>query len=221
MKCVLFQFLKMKKRESSTKNTAFSSSISLETTIPPKPNVQVPQKARHLSNTIVASSDSVKSGPKSDSPKDLGLLLQKTNESNHSNDNETAGWKKIEFSLDHQMPICKDYLETGYCTFGAACKFLHTRDDVTASAEYERKIAFRALEKSRNEKKKLDDEKEKLEEMKTCRICHHFFTEPVVTKCGHKFCSKCALERYRTTPNCAICGKNTNGIFNTVKNDEK
>lgn len=203
----------MKKREKSIQSASFTAAIPSESPPPLAPVPRVPQKVRRSGNAIIASSDSAKSRADPEPSKDLSLLLQKANDVPRS-DSDAVGWKKIEFSLDHQMPICKDYLETGYCTFGSACKFLHTRDDVTTSADYERKIAIKALQRSLDEKKALN---ESAPTATTCSICHSFFKDPVTTKCGHMFCSSCATDRYRTTPNCAICGKNTNGIFNTVK----
>lgn len=57
-----------------------------------------------------------------------------------------------------------------------------------------------------------------------CFICRKEFVNPVVTpscrcsllmrSCGHYFCEKCAIEQFRKTPKCFICGKNTNGCFN-------
>lgn len=36
----------------------------------------------------------------------------------------------------------------------------------------------------------------------------------VVTRCGHYFCSACAIKRFGKTPKCAACGTPTGGIFN-------
>lgn len=49
-----------------------------------------------------------------------------------------------------------------------------------------------------------------------CFICRDRFTQPVVTMCKHYFCSACALEyaKQNKTKNCALCGKNTSGVFN-------
>lgn len=49
-----------------------------------------------------------------------------------------------------------------------------------------------------------------------CFICRERFTNPVVTACKHYFCSACALEyaKRNKTKNCALCGKNTSGVFN-------
>jgi RING finger protein 113A len=36
----------------------------------------------------------------------------------------------------------------------------------------------------------------------------------IVTRCGHYFCSTCAIKRFAKTPKCAACGAPTAGIFN-------
>ena len=47
-----------------------------------------------------------------------------------------------------------------------------------------------------------------------CLICRKHFTNPVVTRCGHYFCSDCAIKRFAKTPKCIACGAQTGGIFN-------
>jgi len=47
-----------------------------------------------------------------------------------------------------------------------------------------------------------------------CLICRKHYTDPVVTRCGHHFCSACAIKRYAKTPKCLACGTPTGGIFN-------
>ena len=47
-----------------------------------------------------------------------------------------------------------------------------------------------------------------------CLICRKHYTDPVVTRCGHYFCSACAIKRYAKTPKCLACGAPTGGIFN-------
>ena len=47
-----------------------------------------------------------------------------------------------------------------------------------------------------------------------CLICRKNFTNPVVTRCGHYFCSDCAIKRFAKTPKCIACGAQTGGIFN-------
>lgn len=47
-----------------------------------------------------------------------------------------------------------------------------------------------------------------------CLICRKNFTSPVVTRCGHYFCSDCAIKRFAKTPKCIACGAQTGGIFN-------
>lgn len=47
-----------------------------------------------------------------------------------------------------------------------------------------------------------------------CLICRKHFTDPIVTKCGHFFCSVCAIKRFAKTPKCLACGAPTGGMFN-------
>jgi len=35
-----------------------------------------------------------------------------------------------------------------------------------------------------------------------------------VTRCGHYFCTACAIKRNAKTPKCAACGTPTGGLFN-------
>ena len=50
-----------------------------------------------------------------------------------------------------------------------------------------------------------------------CLICRKSFENPVVTKCQHYFCEKCALERYRKSTRCFVCSNQTSGVFNPAK----
>lgn len=47
-----------------------------------------------------------------------------------------------------------------------------------------------------------------------CLICRKHYTDPIVTRCGHYFCSACAIRRFSKTPKCLACGAPTGGIFN-------
>lgn len=47
-----------------------------------------------------------------------------------------------------------------------------------------------------------------------CLICRKPYTDPVVTRCGHYFCSSCAIKRFAKTPKCLACNAPTGGIFN-------
>jgi hypothetical protein len=47
-----------------------------------------------------------------------------------------------------------------------------------------------------------------------CLICRLDFVDPVVTLCGHYFCSKCATGNFRKSSKCAACQKQTSGVFN-------
>jgi RING finger protein 113A len=49
-----------------------------------------------------------------------------------------------------------------------------------------------------------------------CFICRGDFVNPVVTLCGHYFCSTCAIGASNDSK-CQACGKETSGVFNTAR----
>ncbi|KAF8236053.1 hypothetical protein L208DRAFT_689981 [Tricholoma matsutake] len=112
--------------------------------------------------------------------------------------------------VDYQPDVCKDYKETGYCGFGDTCKFLHDRGTYLAGWQLD-KLAETA-KKDVNEEPDSDSDDEDVPF--ACLICRKHYTEPVVTRCGHYYCSSCAIKRYAKTPKCLACGAPTGGIFN-------
>ncbi|KJE96554.1 zinc finger protein [Capsaspora owczarzaki ATCC 30864] len=120
--------------------------------------------------------------------------------------------------FDYQMDVCKDYKETGFCGFGDTCKFMHDRGDYKTGWQ---------LDKEWDEHKKAADSKPKTgaKEVFTrdddlpfaCHICRGDFVNPVVTRCKHYFCEKCALEHAKKSSLCAVCQSATNGMFNRAK----
>ncbi|EZA59678.1 hypothetical protein DMN91_005431 [Ooceraea biroi] len=119
---------------------------------------------------------------------------------------------------DYQPDICKDYKETGFCGFGDSCKFLHDRSDYKLGWQLEREAASGEYNNSGDEddkKYEIDSDEDNLPFK--CFICRDSFTDPVITKCKHYFCEKCALERYKKSTRCYICNAQTNGIFNPAK----
>jgi len=124
--------------------------------------------------------------------------------------------------IDYNPSLCKDYNETGFCGYGDSCKFLHDRGDYKGGWQLEKEWE----EKKAREKRLLEGEDVSDEEDYTinsddelpfaCHICRDDFKNPVVTKCGHYFCERCALKRYVKYKGCAVCGQPTNGIFKTA-----
>ena len=47
-------------------------------------------------------------------------------------------YARVSTRFDYQPDICKDYKETGFCSYGDACKFLHDRGDYKSGWELER-----------------------------------------------------------------------------------
>ncbi|XP_055379798.1 E3 ubiquitin-protein ligase RNF113A [Condylostylus longicornis] len=120
---------------------------------------------------------------------------------------------------DYQPDICKDYKETGFCGFGDSCKFLHDRSDYKAGWQLE--LDYAKEQKGECESDG-DDSKYEIHSDEDslpfkCFICRESFVDPVVTKCKHYFCEKCALEHFKKSSRCYICSTQTNGVFNPAK----
>ncbi|GJQ78432.1 hypothetical protein Trydic_g11553 [Trypoxylus dichotomus] len=118
---------------------------------------------------------------------------------------------------DYQPDICKDYKETGFCGFGDSCKFLHDRSDYKHGWQLEREWEAGEYGRESDEDKNYEINSDDEEFPLTCTICRKTFVEPIITKCKHYFCEKCALERYRKSTRCFICNTQTNGVFNPAK----
>jgi RING finger protein 113A len=113
---------------------------------------------------------------------------------------------------DYQPDICKDYKETGYCGFGDTCKFLHDRSDYKSGWQLDMEWNEQRYGTQDNENYEISDDDDDLPF--ACYLCRQHFKKPVVTKCLHYFCEKCALEHYRKTTRCAVCNQQTGGTFN-------
>ncbi|KAG5639453.1 hypothetical protein H0H81_001575 [Sphagnurus paluster] len=112
--------------------------------------------------------------------------------------------------VDYQPDVCKDYKETGYCGFGDTCKFLHDRGTYLAGWQLD-KLA----ENAKNQVEDVSDSDSDDEDVPfACLICRKHYTDPIITRCGHYFCSACAIKRFAKTPKCLACGATTGGIFN-------
>lgn len=121
--------------------------------------------------------------------------------------------------VDYQPDVCKDYKETGYCGFGDTCKFLHDRSDYLAGWQMEAAYLPNSTARNlgHNEEGEDSDDEEEGDIPFACLICRQPFTDPIQTKCGHYFCSACAIKRFAKTPKCFACGAQTGGIFNSAQ----
>lgn len=180
-----------------------------------KPAASDSSRTKTKFKEIQKKSDSKAEPPKVSSEKELQILVESQKEVNDGRvlfqgSEKYNGWKKVEFYLDQQIPVCKAYYETGYCSFGDACRFLHTRDKIEASSTIDKENEIKAFKAIMEKNKKIGE----MNAPEVCPICSKIYIRPIITICHHKFCQKCALDRYEHDPSCAVCGKDTMGIFN-------
>ncbi|VDQ07638.1 unnamed protein product, partial [Trichobilharzia regenti] len=117
---------------------------------------------------------------------------------------------------DYQPDVCKDYKETGFCSFGDSCKFLHDRSDYKHGWQIEQELAEGVYgidgEDNRYEIVHNSSDEEVVEDIPLiCMICRKDYKDPVVT-------IDCALKRYKKTARCYACTTDTKGFFKFAKN---
>jgi len=124
---------------------------------------------------------------------------------------------------DFAPDVCKDYKQTGFCGFGDSCKFLHMREDYKQGWQLDKEWEKAGKDKkpgSANKQDDRDDEEKLLESIPfKCVICKEDYKRPIITRCGHYFCEKCAMTRYmkEKKKTCAQCNADTHGTFNVGK----
>lgn len=118
---------------------------------------------------------------------------------------------------DYQPNLCKDYKETGFCGFGDSCIFLHDRTDYKQGWQLELEMAKGTYGQEDDDPAQYEINEEEELPFK-CLLCRESFVNPIVTKCKHYFCEKCALDYHRKkSTRCFVCGTQTLGIFNPAK----
>ncbi|PIC42641.1 hypothetical protein B9Z55_009654 [Caenorhabditis nigoni] len=116
---------------------------------------------------------------------------------------------------DFAPDICKDYKETGFCTFGDSCKFVHDRSDYKHGWEIDEEYEAGKYGVEDDEDYEIRDQDDAFPE--DCFICGKPFVDPIVTKCKHYFCTMCALNAFKKSSKCPICHQNTEKIMNAAK----
>nr|CDS31604.1 ring finger protein 113a [Hymenolepis microstoma] len=122
---------------------------------------------------------------------------------------------------DYQPDVCKDYKETGFCSFGDSCKFLHDRSDYKHGWQLEQEFQEGVYgvegNDNRYEIKSDEDEDDDQYLPLKCIMCRGDYKDPVVTNCKHYFCSACAIKRLKKTTRCYACTEDTKGVFKMAR----
>lgn len=116
---------------------------------------------------------------------------------------------------DFAPDICKDYKETGFCTFGDSCKFVHDRSDYKHGWEIDEEYEAGKYGIEDDTDYEIRDQEDAFPE--DCFICGNPFVDPIVTKCKHYFCTGCALKAFQKSSKCPVCNQNTEKIMNAAK----
>ena len=77
--------------------------------------------------------------------------------------------------LDLNPEWCKDYTETGYCSYGDTCIFIHDRSEHKTSYQLEKEWLEEQKRKQEQQLKAIEEEDEEDKEVR-CLICER---EPV------------------------------------------
>ncbi|KAL6940761.1 hypothetical protein ACO0QE_004677 [Hanseniaspora vineae] len=118
--------------------------------------------------------------------------------------NESNSYHKVNVLMDYQPDVCKDYKLTGFCGYGDSCKFIHSRDDFIKGTRTN--IDWKTGQPRSTQLQSKDIPSK-------CAICKKDYSKPIRTSCKHYFCQKCFLQRLEETPECFVCGKNTQGVM--------
>lgn len=136
-------------------------------------------------------------------------------------------YARVTTRIDYEPNLCKDYKETGFCSYGDSCKFMHDRGDYKQGWELEKDWEEEQKRKLEEKMRALDEDGAVEEEKAaddlpfacfSCRLPWPECKDPVVTRCKHYFCEGCALRNNsaRQGGKCAVCGIPTQGIFNVA-----
>lgn len=118
---------------------------------------------------------------------------------------------KTATNIDFNPSICKDFHDSGYCSWGESCLYAHDRTSYKRGWELDAE-----WEKEQREKLAKGTSRDISQNQSECPICNKEFENPVKTSCSHIFCETCILKTPKAAKFCFVCGKKLDGKFNAV-----
>lgn len=116
-------------------------------------------------------------------------------------------------NIDFNPSICKDFHDSGYCSWGDSCLYAHDRTNYKRGWELDK-------EWEDQQRAQMTAAPKSTEHSADCPVCKGDFREPVKTNCGHFFCEDCILTSFKKSKNCPVCQKKLNGAFGAVSKEE-
>lgn len=124
--------------------------------------------------------------------------------------------------VDYNPSICKDFHDSGYCSWGDTCIYAHDRTDYKRGWEIDKEWdeqqttiknkhiqVFLSKQLGMNNESTKDDGK--------CGICQLRAVNGVSTECEHLFCERCIVDHYRSAKRCPVCAKTIRGVFTDAR----
>lgn len=131
---------------------------------------------------------------------------------------------KNPIDIDYNPSRCKDFHESGYCSWGPSCIYAHDRTSYKRGWELDKEwedkqkeIKEKGIRSFINKKDKEEEKKEVNFEDSSCGICKQSKEDFVKTECGHVFCEECILKHYSKHKSCFLCKKKIKGNFVSLK----
>lgn len=115
-------------------------------------------------------------------------------------------------SIDYNPSRCKDFHDSGYCSWGDSCIYAHDRTNYKQGWELDRE--WEEARRKELEAVRVAAEPQPPTLPPQCAACKAFPTDPVTPEeCDHVFCRGCAVNVFIAVGKCSTCFHAISGGF--------